>query len=84
MKGWHNFFLFFTDAFCLVLSSMTGLRLHPLAENYDSENGDDSNAKDASEKDPSEKDASEKDVSEKDISERDDGIMDDENPNSTG
>ena len=49
-----------TDALCLVLSNLTGLKLHHLAENHDSENGDDSNVKD-----PSEKDASEKDISEK-------------------
>ena len=53
------------DALCLVLSNLTGLKLHHLAENHDSEKGDDSNVKDTSEKDASEKDASEKDVSEK-------------------
>ena len=47
---------------------MTGLRLHPLAENKESENGDDSNANE---------------VSEKDVSERDDDPTDDEIPNST-
>ena len=43
----------FSDAFCLVLSNMTGLRLHPMAEkeeyeadNAPSETGDDSNVKD--------------------------------------
>ena len=49
---------FLTDAFCLVLSNMTGLRLHHLAEKDDeSQNdNDDSIVKETSEKDASEKD----------------------------
>ena len=47
---------FLTDAFCLVLSNMTGLRLHHLAEKDDESQNDDSIVKDTSEKDASEKD----------------------------